>query len=69
MDLHLLVTLVGYAATVGVFLWRMGIFTGRLEAVLQSLKEEITPMKAHEARIAKLEEAISIVKEILNKQK
>ena len=53
-----LVTFVGYGLTVGAFVWRMGVFTSKLETVLMALKEEITPMKAHEAKIARLEERV-----------
>lgn len=53
------VSVIGYAGTTFIFVYRMGGFTSRLEALLQGLKEEIAPMKKHEAQIARLDERVS----------
>lgn len=64
MDGHTIVTIISaiaYTATISVFWLQLGRFTGELKALLTALKEDVAPMKKHDAQIAVLEARASML--------
>ena len=59
LDWHFWLAISGYAASMFIFVWRMGLFTGELKSLVETMKEDVALGKTHTIDIADLKARVN----------